>query len=164
MRFLWGVIVTILIIIVGGFVVIFSGVFNVAATYEDNAVVAWVLHKTFMRSVQSRASTPPPGPFTDAQVKAGAHLYNETCVYCHGGPGKDPTDIGQGLNPEPPFLKDTVGDWTAPQLFWIVKNGARMTGMPAFGKTHKDEELWSVVAFIQRLPQIKPEQYDELVK
>ena len=164
MRFLWGVIVTILIIIIGGLAVIFSGVFNVAATYEDNTVVAWILHKTFMRSVQGRASTPPPGPFTDAQVKAGAHLYNETCVYCHGGPGKDPTDIGQGLNPEPPFLSDTVGNWTAPQLFWIAKNGVRMTGMPAFGKTHKDEELWSVVAFIQRLPQMKPEQYDELVK
>src|SRR5262249_24124259 len=85
MRVRWGVIVTIPIIIVGGFAVIFSGVFNVAATYEDNAVVAWVLHKTFVRSVQSRASTPQPGPFTDTQVKAGAHLYNETCVYCHGG-------------------------------------------------------------------------------
>ena len=51
MRFVWGVIVTILIIIVGGFAIIFSGVLNVAATYEDNAVVAWILHKTFMRSV-----------------------------------------------------------------------------------------------------------------
>lgn len=164
MRFLWGVIVTIVAIIVAGLAVIFSGVFNVAATWEDNPAVAWALHKTFIRSVQSRAGTTAPAPFTDVQVKAGAHLYNETCVYCHGGPGKDPVDIGQGLNPEPPFLSDTVGTWTAPQLFWIVKNGVRMSGMPGFGKTHKDEDLWNVVAFIQRLPQMKPEQYDELTK
>ena len=73
-------------------------------------------------------------------------------------------DIGKGLNPEPPYLADTVGRWTAPELFWIVKNGIRMTGMPSFGGTHADAELKAAVAFIQRLPRMTPEQYAEFEK
>jgi mono/diheme cytochrome c family protein len=164
MKFLWGFVTAVVIAILAGLAIVFSGAFNVAATVPDNALVAWVLHTTMQRSVQSRAGSGGPAQFTDAQVTAGAHLYNETCVYCHGGPGKDPVDFGQGLNPEPPFLPDTAAGWTAAQLFFIVKNGVRMTGMPAFGKTHKDDELWNVVAFVQRLPKMTPEQYDQMVK
>jgi len=101
---------------------------------------------------------------TEEQVRAGAHVYNETCVYCHGGPGKDPVDIGKGLNPEPPYLVDTVGDWTTAQLLWIVRNGVRMTGMPSFAGSHKDDDIVNVVAFIQRLPKMTPEQYDKLTQ
>jgi mono/diheme cytochrome c family protein len=163
-KFLLGFLAAVLLFILGALAVVYSGVFNVAATWPDNAVVAWVLHETMEHSVQSRAGTSAPASFTDAQVTAGAKLYNDTCIYCHGGPGKDPADIGQGLNPEPPFLPDTAAGWTSAQLFWIVKNGVRMTGMPAFGKSHKDDELWSIVAFVQRLPKMKPEEYDQLVK
>ena len=104
------------------------------------------------------------GPSTEDQVREGFKLYNEACVYCHGAPGKDPVDIGKGLNPEPRYLADTVGRWTAPELFWIVKNGIRMTGMPSFGKTHEDAEIKAAVAFIQRLPQMTPVQYGEFEK
>ena len=75
-----------------------------------------------------------------------------------------PVDIGKGLNPEPPYLSDTVSRWTAPELFWIVKNGIRMTGMPAFGGTHSHAELKAAVAFIQRLPTMTPAQYAEFEK
>jgi cytochrome c len=86
-------------------------------------------------------------------------FYNEACVYCHGAPGKDPTDIGKGLNPEPPYLPDVVARWSSAEPFWIAKNGIRMTGMPAFGSTHKDEEIWKVVAFVQRLPMVTEGDY-----
>ena len=86
----------------------------------------------------------------------------KACVYCHGAPGKDPTDIGKGLNPEPPYLPDVVARWSGGELFWIAKNGIRMTGMPAFGSTHKDEEIWKVVAFIQRLPTVTEEDYAKM--
>jgi hypothetical protein len=70
--------------------------------------------------------------------------------------------IGKGLNPEPPYLADTVGRWTNAQLFWIIKNGIKMTGMGSYGAVHKDEEIWNLVAFVQRLPKMTPEQYGQM--
>jgi hypothetical protein len=79
-----------------------------------------------------------------------------------GAPGKDPTAIGKGLNPEPPYLPYVAARWSSAELFWIAKNGIRMTGMPAFGSTHKDEEIWKVVAFVQRLPKVSEEEYAKM--
>jgi mono/diheme cytochrome c family protein len=164
MRFLKGVGTAVVLFVVVVAAIIFSGVFNVAATWPDNAVVEWVLHTAMKRAVQTRAGAATRPPATDEEIRAGAHFYSDACVYCHGGPGKDPVDIGKGLNPEPPFLADVVGNWTTAQLFWIVKNGVRMTGMPSFGVSHKDEEIVNVVAFIQQLPKMTPEQYDKLTQ
>jgi mono/diheme cytochrome c family protein len=105
------------------------------------------------RSVVSHAQPiTAPTQLTDQQAKEGLRIYKETCIYCHGAPGKDPGDIGKGLNPEAPYLPDTVGRWTSAQLFWIIKNGIKMTGMASYGAAHKDEEIWNLVAFVQRLP------------
>jgi mono/diheme cytochrome c family protein len=164
MSFLKGFVTALVLLVIAVAAVVYSGVFNIAATWPDNSVVEWVLHTTMKRSVQSRAGAATRPPATDEQIRAGAHVYSETCVYCHGGPGKDPVDIGKGLNPEPPYLADTVGDWTTAQLLWIVRNGVRMTGMPSFAGSHKDEEIANVVAFIQRLPKMTPEQYDKLTQ
>ena len=71
-------------------------------------------------------------------------------------------NIGKGLNPEPLYLADTVGHWTSAQLFWIIKNGIKMTGMASYGAVHEDEEIWNLVAFVQRLPKMTPEQYSQM--
>jgi mono/diheme cytochrome c family protein len=115
------------------------------------------------RSVVSHAlSISAPAQLSDQQARDGLRLYKETCVYCHGAPGKDPGDIGKGLNPEPPYLADTAGRWTSAQLFWIIKNGVKMTGMASYGAVHKDEEIWNLVAFVQRLSKMTPEQYGQM--
>ena len=67
--------------------------------------------------------------------------------------------IGEGLNPEPPDLSEEAAHMTPQELFWITQNGIKMTGMPAFGPTHSDEELWAMVAFMQKLPDLSPEKY-----
>jgi mono/diheme cytochrome c family protein len=146
--------------VLGGLAFIYSGLFNVAADWKDPAPVAWAVHNTFINSVKSHArGIAVPAQFTDAQVRAGFLHYKETCVYCHGGPGKDPGDIGKGLNPEPPYLVDTAKDWQPNEIFWIVKNGVRMTGMPAFAPVWKDDDIWNIVAFVQKLPTLKDEEY-----
>ena len=165
MAFIKSLIVIIVLAVIAGFAVMVSGVFNVAATWKDPPVVVWAVHNTFINSVKARAgSITAPASFTDEQVRIGFRHYNETCVYCHGGPGKDPGDIGKGLNPEPPYLVDTAGNWKANELFWIVKNGVRMTGMPAFEPVWKDEDIWAVVAFVQKLPGMKDEDYAKFEK
>ena len=165
MKIVTGFILGWVVLAVGALLFVYSGVYDVAASKPENTIIGWLLSTTMRRSVLHHAdATGSLGPSTEDQVREGFKLYNEACVYCHGAPGKDPVDIGKGLNPEPPYLADTVGRWTAPELFWIVKNGIRMTGMPSFGKTHEDAEIKAAVAFIQRLPQMTPAQYGEFEK
>ena len=85
------------------------------------------------------------------------------CVTCHGAPGVDASEAGEGLNPPAPDLTTgKVQKRTDGELFWLVQGGIRMTGMPAFGPTHKDEEIWKIVAFLRRLPALSPEETREL--
>ena len=163
MRFGLGFLTAILVIILLALAVPYSSVFNVAATEPDNAVLAWFLSTTMERSVRQQArGVAAPAQATEEHIREGFRFYNEACVYCHGAPGKDPTDIGKGLNPEPPYLPDVVARWSSAELFWIAKNGIKMTGMPAFGETHKDDEIWKVVAFVQRLPKMTEQDYAKM--
>lgn len=50
------------------------------------------------------------------------------------------------------------------ELYWIVRNGIKMTGMPAFGPTHEDQELWAIVAFWKRMTQMEPKEYEAMAK
>ena len=92
----------------------------------------------------------PPGD------KAGAHAFAERgCANCHGGPGVGWAKFSEGLNPGPPDLKDVVGGLEPRELFWVVKNGIKMTGMPSFGAIGvPDQEIWSIVAFLKKLPSV----------
>jgi mono/diheme cytochrome c family protein len=61
-------------------------------------------------------------------------------------------------------LSDAAGDMTSAELFWIIKNGVKMSGMASYSKVHNDDEIWNVVAFVQRLPKVTPEEYGRLEK
>ena len=163
MRFASGFLAAIVLMILIGLGASYSGAVNVGAAEPDNALVAWFLSNTKDHSVRHRASAiATPAKATEQDVRDGFRFYNAACVNCHGAPGKDPTDIGKGLNPEPPFLPDVAARWSSTELFWIAKNGIRMTGMPAFGASHKDEEIWKVVAFVQRLPKTSEQDYAKM--
>ena len=163
MRFILGFVVALVLAVIAALAITFSGAYNVAANVPDAGIVSWLLSTNMQRSVmrQARQIDAPP-QLTDEQARQGLRIYKETCVYCHGAPGKDPGDIGKGLNPEPPYLPDTAGRWTDAQLFWIVKNGIKMTGMASYGSVHNDDEIWALVAFVQRLPHMTPEQYAKM--
>jgi len=96
-------------------------------------------------------------------LSVGAEHYGEMCVTCHAAPGVDRDEIGKGLNPEPPRLEKIVANWTDAELFWTVKNGIRLTGMPGFGETHTDAEVRSIVAFVRRLPKMSPQEYERRI-
>jgi mono/diheme cytochrome c family protein len=148
----------------GGAVVIFSGYFNVAASVPHTPLGHWLLSTAMERSVryharEIEAHTPQVTP---ALLAKGWRHYHAHCELCHGAPGVPPRGIGQGLNPKPSDLSETAPRWTARELFWIIKHGIRMTGMPAWGVSHDEEALWALVAFVQKLPRITPEQYQQL--
>jgi mono/diheme cytochrome c family protein len=95
----------------------------------------------------------PPGP-TDLQasIKEGDTLYGTDCSMCHGADGHTPTDNGRWMYPRASDLTSPeVGQYTDRELFWIIKNGIRLTGMPAFGKVESDENIWDLVSYVKTL-------------
>jgi hypothetical protein len=93
----------------------------------------------------------------------GVDHFADHCAVCHGAPGVPKGDIAEGLYPQPPDLAVTSKRHTDAELFWIMKHGIKMTGMPSWSD-HSDGELWATVAFIRKLPGMAPEEYAKLVK
>jgi hypothetical protein len=146
-----------IVVAVAAAVFFFGGFFNVAATNPEPAPVSWALIKVRMASVDRHATDRPPTGW-DAQdkVQAGAKAYMARgCTNCHGGPGVEWQKFSEGLRPDPPDLKEIVGNREPRHLFWVIKNGINMTGMPSFGATGMDDaEVWATVAFLKKLPTV----------
>ena len=144
-----------------GILFIYSGIYNVAANYPDTALAAWVFSTTMDHSVQHHAaSIKTPALDDPAMVEAGFGHYRRMCAGCHGAPGIH--KMARGFNPDPPELTEAAGDWKPNELFWIVKNGVRMSGMPAWGVSQSDDKIWEIVAFARKLPSMKPAEYQAL--
>ena len=148
----------------GALALIYSGVYDVSASTPHGAVSSWVMQRMMHSSVERRASqVEVPDLGDESLVLAGVNDFEKMCVQCHGAPGKKAAAVGQGLNPPPPDLAKSANEMTAAELFWITKNGIKMTGMPAWGRTHEDDALWPVVALMTALPDLDAAAYDGLL-
>ncbi len=144
-------------IILGAVIFIYSGTYNIGATVPHSEIATWVFNTVKMSSVRKHSEgIKEPSLEGEALVREGFEHYDDMCVGCHGAPGTDPA---KEFNPAPPALADVVLELRPAELFWIIKNGIKMTGMPESGSTHSDDEIWGIVAFAIRLPEISPEQY-----
>jgi mono/diheme cytochrome c family protein len=140
----------------------FGGLYSVAGTAEDPSVVTWALTRVRTASIDHHAKDTPPASLGDAAtIQAGAKTYATFgCANCHGAPGVKWQKFSEGLHPDPPDLKDVADELTPSQIFWVVKNGINMTGMPSFEQAGaKDEEIWSIVAFVKKLPSVSEADY-----
>ena len=155
MRLLIGMLLGIVLVVAGAIAVVVTGAFNTSAAIPAGGFEKAIAGLALNRSVARRAPK-ASNPISGADVvRAGLAHYREMCVTCHGAPGVDASEAGEGLNPPAPDLTlARVQRRTDGELFWIVQQGVRMTGMPAFGPTHKDQEIWKIVAFLRHLPQI----------
>lgn len=135
-------------------IIVLSGAFDVAATSGHSRPVALLLHFTMQRSVAAHAPQITPPDLDDpALILRGATHYATGCAPCHGGPGELASPIAQQMLPVPPGLYSAGRDFTPDQLFWIVKNGVKMTAMPAWPAQGRDDEIWAMVAFLRHLPE-----------
>jgi mono/diheme cytochrome c family protein len=163
MKILLGVALTLAVLLVGSLIFIYSGWYNISAMNEETGISKWVLTTTMDNSVESRSkniSVPYLGD--PLMIKEGFEHYNAMCLSCHGAPGKEETELSMGLNPPAPYLVEHAGEIDPRELFWVTKNGIKMTGMPAWGKTHSDEKIWAIVAFMKKLPDISAEEYEKM--
>jgi mono/diheme cytochrome c family protein len=128
--------------------VLYSGLYDVAATAPHWGMTSWLLDTARTRSIKAHAAgiLAPPGLDDPAKVLIGVEHYAAHCAVCHGAPGVPKGDIGRGLYPPPPDLAKTAPLYTPAELFWTVKHGIKMSGMPAWSD-HSDEALWATVGF-----------------
>lgn len=145
-------------------VFIYAGIYNIGADAPHSKIVYNTLDQLREHSIASyaRGIKPPSDLNSSNRIQAGAGLYAEMCTGCHLGPGIEPSEMSQGLYPQAPQLA-RGNDHTPAQQFWIIKHGIKLSAMPAWGKTHNDELIWDMVAFLQQLPKMSPEQYKQVV-
>jgi len=158
---------------VGAGVIHGGGLTNFAADEPHAGWINDVIAFTRERFIAARSSDLEVPALDDPRkIADGAEHYVAMCSGCHLGPGVPDTEIRRGLYPQPPELAQPAGhagghdhselQQAAKRQFWIVKHGIKMTGMPAWGATHDDEAIWSLVAFLKKLPSLSPEEFAAL--
>ena len=141
-----------------------GGFYNVAAAVDEPGPVTWALTRVRLASVARHEIENAKAPFAlddPTVIREGARNFaNAGCVHCHGGPGAKWSKFSEGLNPGPPDLKDIANERSTAEIFWVVKNGIRMTGMPSFGKVGlADDQLWRLAAFVKAIPKVSEADY-----
>jgi mono/diheme cytochrome c family protein len=165
MRIFLSVLATMVGLIIVGLIEMYSGAVNVSVLEPPSGFTKWVLSTTMEQSIKSRAGDiEVPDLSSEEMIREGAEHYMRMCRGCHGSPGRDRSEMAKGLEPIPPHLyeKEEIEEWSPAEQFWITKHGIMMTGMPAWGTTHSDEKIWNIVAFLRKLPEMSPEQYQQL--
>lgn len=162
--FLASFIILVLVALLGGGAFVYLGAFDVAATDRHSPAVYWLLEQARNRSIRTHAAgiQVPAGLDDPQKILVGTDHFAAHCAVCHGAPGVPKGDIARGLYPAPPDLAQAAAHYSPAELFWILKNGIKMTGMPAWSD-HGDDALWAIVAFIEKLPGMTEQDYAKLV-
>jgi mono/diheme cytochrome c family protein len=114
--------------------------------------------KHYLIHRSTREVIPPAPADPQVRIKEGERLFGTECGACHGNSGHNPTDAGRWMYPRAADLTSRDSrSYSDRELFWIVKNGIRLSGMPAFGKVESDEHIWDLVFYVRRLPKTNPQ-------
>ena len=150
---------------VGGLLVSATGVVPIKASAGHWPITEWFLQFSKTRSIafHSRGIEPPPLD-NRGLVRRGAGHYELGCRPCHGGANGDVPRIAEYMLPTPPDLTERAPTRTDAELFYVVKHGIKLTGMPAWPAPQRDDEVWSVVAFLRQLPTLDPAAYRRLTR
>jgi mono/diheme cytochrome c family protein len=142
-----------------------SGLYNVSTATPDPGFLHWIFSRTSDNSAEHYSRGVAVPALTDSSmIVEGYGHYHEMCETCHGAPGVDRSEIGQGLYPHPPNLVHSAKEMGPGRLFWVIKNGIKSTGMPGFWKTHTDGKIWAIVAFLERMKDMTPQAYAAMQK
>jgi cytochrome c553 len=142
---------------------VISGVVPIKASSGHWRITAAFLDFAKVRSVSTHAwGVEVPPLDDDGLVLRGAGHYESACLPCHGGPGRSIPPVMRAMTPPPPELTQRLTRWTPAELFSIVKHGIKFTGMPAWPVQQRDDEVWAVVAFLRRLPELDAATYRHL--
>lgn len=157
------VLATLLVLALGAGAFVWSGIYNPGADSPHWKFTYALMQATRARAIEQHASALTlPANLNDPQlILKGAGQYAAMCTSCHLAPGVKDSELRPGLYPQPPDLSKVSVD---PRVaFWAIKHGVKMSAMPAWGISHDDATIWSMVAFLQKLPGMTAAQYKEIV-
>ena len=167
MKKILGLLAMVVVLVCGVAAFLWSGAYNVAANVPHWTITHWFLEQVKDRSISAH-SKGIPVPFLKEPklLERGFNHYHPMCRLCHGAPGYDRSEFAKGLYPSPTDLTsgNVQREWTDAEIYWIIKNGLKLTAMPAFGVTHDNDELWGMVAFLRHLPNLQAKEYLATVK
>jgi mono/diheme cytochrome c family protein len=155
-RLLWIAPLLFALVLVGG---VMASQFNLSALPEPGKTETVIATKAKHYLVRRASGVGIPPALTDMQasITEGDKLFGTECSECHGDNGRRPTDAGRWMYPRAADLGSVeVQNYSDRELFWIVKNGVRLSGMPAFGRVESDEHIWNLVHFVRTLPNANP--------
>ena len=151
-----------LVAVAGLYAFAYSGIYDMGADSHHTKPVATFISVLRERSIKRRAKDlVVPNLEDPALMLQGAGHYAAMCTGCHLAPGKAENEMRPGLYPRPPNLSRFAPD--ARDAFWVIKHGIKMSAMPAWGSTHDDPTIWSMVAFLQKMHAMSPAQYQDMV-
>jgi len=162
MRFFAVIGLVAILLAIGSALYFFGGYYNVAAAQPDNSTVAWAIGQVREASIESRApATAPVNLEEPSLIEAGAGAFAARgCATCHGAPGATWAKFAGGMRPVPADLTEVAKSYAPGAIFWVIKNGLNMTGMPSFGRIKvQDSEIWAITAFVKKLPSVSPDDY-----
>ncbi|MEO6975816.1 MAG: cytochrome c [Gallionella sp.] len=163
MQHLKTMLVILLVFALGASIFIWSGLYNLGADNPHWKITYALMKATREHSVEHHASEiTPPANLNEAQlILKGAGQYAAMCTSCHLAPGMKNSELRLGLYPQPPNLSKVIVN--PGKAFWVIKHGLKMSAMPAWGMSHDDATIWSMVAFLQKMPEMTPAQYKEII-
>jgi cytochrome c553 len=146
-------------IVVFGFVTV--GGVPVAANRPDGWLTRHLLHFTFKQSVATSARyfDAPKDLAAGSRMRLGARQYDVVCANCHGAPGIGQSAVALSMSPRPQHLQRVVDQFTNEDLFVIIQQGVKFSGMPSWPNSTRDDEVWSMVAFLRQLPKMDAKTY-----
>ena len=161
LRFLKTTLILAVLVVAGAIAYAYSGWYDVSVGTGHNAITHWYLETVRDRSIERRAAEIEVPSLNGAEMmQSGARAYNQGCAGCHGRPGRDPRDT---WDPPPPPLTRMNND--PAETFWVVRNGIKMSAMPAIAEDRiNDEMVWAIAAFLADAPRLTEGEYRELVE
>jgi mono/diheme cytochrome c family protein len=165
MKWPWILIVTALLI-AAGILFLYSGYYNVAASQAHWRTTLRLVNEVRELSIAFHSrNIKPPSLEVPGLLERGIRYYHESCRVCHGAPSFPPDEFARGLYPKPPDMAaEHVQEMGKTRIFWVLKHGIKMTGMPAFGSKYSDDVLWAIVKFLMSLPDMKSDQYRKVLE
>ena len=156
-KFILGVIVTLLVLILGGLGFAMLGFFPTTANVEPAHMENHLMMSAVDASMERHAPrvTNPLTP-SDQNLEDGMKLYTMNCALCHGGLDRKPSPLATSFYPPPPnFISDPPDDpeW---HIFYTIRTGVRYTGMPAWDKTLSQPDMWKITMLLSHLDKLPP--------
>jgi mono/diheme cytochrome c family protein len=156
-NFVLGIVITILVLLIGGLGVALLGFLPTRANSAPPAMEVHIASSALDNSVERHAPrTNNPVPPTDENLIEGLKIYTMNCALCHGGIDRQPSALGKSFYPPPPSLILHPPDDPEWRVFYVIRTGIRYTGMPAWDKTLPESDIWKLTAFLTRVDKLPP--------